>query len=143
MQLEKHSRAYDVEVCKSKLKVLFMEIDNLMTLDQQHSIFKAIKYKHLSEILSIKDVDRLRDILKRTEIVKIVKQFGINPSKWIRLRETNGKATITIKHILNKYLQIEFETKVQPVLETEMEVPSIEEGNAILEQMGFSFRNYQ
>lgn len=28
-------------------------------------------------------------------------------------------------------------------METEIEVPSIEEGNRILEQLGFSFRNYQ
>ena len=28
-------------------------------------------------------------------------------------------------------------------METEMEVPSIEEGNSILEQLGFSYRNYQ
>ena len=32
---------------------------------------------------------------------------------------------------------------MQPVMETEIEIPSIESGNAILEQLGFSFRNYQ
>ena len=71
------------------------------------------------------------------DIIKIIKQFSINPNKWIRLRETNGKTTITIKHILNEELQAEYGTKMQPVLETEMEVPSIESGNAILEQLGF------
>lgn len=106
-----------------------MEIDNLTTKEQQDSMFNAIGHKHLNDILSTLDV------------VKTIKQFGINPNKWVRLREINGK--VTIKHILKQELQAEYGTKMQPVLETEMEVPSIESGNAILEQLGFSFRNYQ
>ena len=143
MQLEKCSKPYEIEVCKSKLRTLFLEIDNLMTLEQQESTFNAIGYKHLNDTLSIQDVDKLKETLSTTEVVRLVKQFGINPNKWVRLRETNGKTTITIKHILNEKLQAEYGTKMQPVLETEMEVPSIESGNAILEQLGFSFRNYQ
>ena len=143
MQLEKCSKPYDIEVCKSKLRSLFLEIDNLMTIEQQDSIFKAIGYKHLNDTLSIQDVDRLKETLSTAEVVRLVKKFGINPNKWVRLRETNGKTTITIKHILNEELQKEYGTKMQPVMETEMEVPSIESGNAILEQLGFSFRNYQ
>lgn len=143
MQLEKCSKPYDIEVCKSKLKTLFLEIDNLMTQEQQDSTFKAIGYKHLNDTLSIQDIDRLKELLSTAEVVRLVKQFGINPNKWVRLRETNGKTTITIKHILNEKLQKKYGTKMQPVLETEMEVPSIESGNAILEQLGFSFRNYQ
>ena len=143
MQLEKCSKPYDIEVCKSKLRILFLEVDNLMTLEQQENTFKAVGYKHLNDTLSIQDTDRLKEILSTPEVVRLVKQFGINPNKWVRLRETNGKTTITIKHILNEKLQKEYGTKMQPVLETEMEVPSIESGNAILEQLGFSFRNYQ
>lgn len=143
MQLKKCSKPYDIEVCKSKLRTLFLEIDNLMTLEQQESTFNAIGYRHLNDTLLIQDGDRLKETLSTAEVVRLVKQFGINPNKWVRLRETNGKTTITIKHILNEKLQAEFGTKMQPVLETEMEVPSIESGNAILEQLGFSFRNYQ
>lgn len=143
MQLEKCSKPYDVEICKSKLRTLFMEIDNLMTKEQQDGMLNSIGYKHLNDTLSILDKDKLKDILSSQEVVKLVKQFGINPNKWIRLRETNGKTTITIKHILNEELQVKYGTKTQPVLETEMEVPTIESGNAILEQLGFSFRNYQ
>ena len=99
-----------------------------MTYEQQESTVKAIGYKHLNDILSIQNVDRLKEILSKAEVVRLVKQFGINPNKWVRLRETNGKTTITIKHILNEKLQAEYGTKMQPVLETEMEVPSIESG---------------
>lgn len=143
MQLEKCSMPYDIEVCKGKLRTLFLEVDNLTTLEQQKSIFKTIGYKNLNDILSIQDPNRLKEILYTEGVVRLVKQFGINPNKWVRLRETKGKTTITIKHILNEELQKEYGTKMQPVLETEMEIPSIESGNAILEQLGFSFRNYQ
>ena len=143
MQLEKCSKPYDIEVCKSKLRTLFLEVDNLMTLEQQENTFKAIGYKHLSDTLSIQDTDRLKETLSIAEVVRVIKQYGINPNKWVRLRETNGKTTITIKHILSEKLQKEYGTRMQPVLETEMEVPSIASGNAILEQLGFSYRNYQ
>lgn len=143
MQLDKCSKVYDLEICKSKLKTLFMEIDNLITQEQQEYILNVIGYKHLTDILLVQDIEGLKKVLSNSELIKFVKQFGINPNKWVRLRETNGKTTITIKHILNKELQAEYGTKMQPVLETEMEVPSIESGNAILEQLGFSFRNYQ
>lgn len=143
MQLEKFTKPYDIEVCKGKLKTLFLEIDNLMTPEQQEIFEKNTGYKHLKDTLTIQDFNGLKDVLAKQEVVKLIKQFGINPNKWVRLRETNGKTTITIKHILNEKLQAEYGTKMQPVLETEMEVPSIESGNAILEQLGFSFRNYQ
>ena len=108
MQLEKCSKPYDIEVCKSKLRILFLEVDNLMTLEQQENTFKAVGYKHLNDTLSIQDTDRLKEILSTPEVVRLVKQFGINPNKWVRLRETNGKTTITIKHILNEKLQKEY-----------------------------------
>lgn len=143
MQLEKCSKPYDLEVCKNKLKNLFLEIDNLVTKEQQENIYAAVGYKYLSDVLSIQDIYKLKEVLTKTEVRSLIKQFGINPNKWVRLRETNGKTTITIKHILNKKFQEKYGTKMQPVLETEMEVPSIESGNSILEQLGFSFRNYQ
>lgn len=143
MQLEKCSKPYDIEICRSRLRTLFIEIDNLLTKEQQDGIFNSIGYKKLNDTLSILEKDRLKDILSTKEVVKLVRQFGINPNKWVRLRETNGKTTITIKHILNEEFQVKYGTKTQPVLETEMEVPSIESGNAILKQLGFSFRNYQ
>ena len=142
-QLDNCSKPYEFEVCKGKLKTLFLEIDNLTTKEQQENMFTIIKYKYLKDTLLIGDIDRLKNLLSTPELVKMIKQFGINPNKWIRLRQTNGKTTITIKHILNKELQVECGTKIQPVLETEMDVPSVESGNAILEQLGFSFRNYQ
>ena len=143
MQLNQCSKSYDIDICKSKLRTLFMEIDNLMSVEQQESTQESIGYRHLTDTLSISNASKLKSILLTPEIIRMIKKFGINPNKWVRLRETDGKTTITIKHILNEQLQEKYGTKMQPVLETEMEVPSIKSGNAILEQLGFSFRNYQ
>ena len=143
MQLEKCIKPYDIKICKNKLKTIFTEIDNLMTSKQRDDLVEATGYKHLSEILSITDDSKLKDILCTPVITTMMKSYDINPNKWIRVRETDGKTTITVKHILNVKLQAEYGTNMQPVLETEMEVPSIESANAILEQLGFAYRNYQ
>jgi len=76
-------------------------------------------------------------------IIDIINNYEINPNKWVRLRRTNNKTTITVKHILNPKTQEMQKMSIQSVLETEMEVPSMEIGNSLLEQLGFSFRNYQ
>ena len=143
MQLSKCSKPYDIDICKNKLKELLVEIDNLITDEQRLTIAKAIGQEQLNSILMIGDPIKLKEVLTTPQIIEIIKTLGINPNKWVRLRETNGKTTITIKHILNQRLQANLGTKMQPVLETEMEVPSINSGNALLEQLGFSFRNYQ
>ena len=62
----------------------------------------------------------------------------INPNKWIRLRKSNEKIELTIKHVLNKK-----NNKYQNVLETEITVSSFEEANNLLENMGIYKRNYQ
>lgn len=143
MQLENGTKPYNIEICRNKLKTLFTEIDNLMTSKQQENMLESIGYKYLSEVLSNTDDIKLKDILCTSAVRKMIKTFDINPNKWIRVRETDGKTTITVKHILNEKLQAEYGTNMQPVLETEMEVPSIESANAILEQLGFAYRNYQ
>lgn len=143
LQLSTCTKSYDIDICKNKLKKLFVEIDNLMTDKQRSTVANAIGYEQLSDILQINNPTELKTLLLSSQIIDIIKTFGINPNKWVRLRETDGKTTITIKHILNQRQQESLGTKMQPVIETEMEVPSFDSGNAILEQLGFSFRNYQ
>lgn len=142
LQLKNCSRPYELEVCKSKLKGLFTEIDNLITKKHREELKQVSSFSNFSSMLAIEEGKELERLLSNPVIIGIVKNYGINPNKWVRLRQTNDKTTITIKHILNPEFQ-KTETRIQPVIETEMQVPSIEEGNAILEQLGFSFRNYQ
>ena len=83
MQLEKCSKPYDIEACKSKLRTLFLEVDNLMTLEQQENTLKAVGYKHLNDILSIQDTDRLKEILSTAEVYK---KYGLDIYQYRELR---------------------------------------------------------
>lgn len=130
-------------LCRSKLEGILREVDNLTTDEKQEELKEKTSSKLLGTILKKTSNDKLLETFSDMSIVETIKEFGINPNKWVRLRNTNGRTTITIKHILNPKVQEENGSNIQKVMETEMEVPSIEEGNSILEQLGFSFRNYQ
>ena len=57
-----------------------------------------------------------------------LERFHNNDKKWIRLRKTNNKTILTVKHILR-----DNNTKIQQMMETEIEVPSIEDADNLLE----------
>lgn len=60
MQLNQCSKSYDIDICKSKLRTLFMEIDNLMSVEQQESTQESIGYRHLTDTLSICNASKLK-----------------------------------------------------------------------------------
>lgn len=143
LQLKQCKKTYEFEVCRSKLYGILTEIDNLTTDEEQEKLEQLTSVKYLRELLVRTKNEDLLSRFSSKGITEIVKQYGINPNKWVRLRNTNGKVTITIKHILNPDIQANSDSQIQKVMETEMEVPSIEDANNILEQLGFAFRNYQ
>lgn len=127
------------ELMKSKFSLLFFEIDNLITPDMKSLLMENYGINNLVElVMSTKNMQELKSFVNEKVVESIVSNFGINPNKWVRLRETNNLTTITVKNILETTVD-----SLQPVLETEVEVPSIKDANALLEQLGFSFRNYQ
>ena len=143
LQLKRVNKPYEFEICRNKLQGVLNEVDNLTTIDEQKKIEDAFSTKSFVDLLNRTNNRDLLERFSNKSIVDIIKKYRINPNKWIRVRETNGKTTITIKHILNSNMQKNNQKGIQPVLESEMEVPSIEEANSILEQLGFSYRNYQ
>ena len=143
LQLKQINKTYQFEICRNKLQGILTEIDNLTTKEEQRSIEQKFSTKSLVDLLSRTNNEDLLSRFSDKSLVESVKKYGINPNKWVRVRQTNGKTTITIKHILNPDMQTNNNGDMQKVLKTEMEVPSIEEANSILEQLGFSFRNYQ
>ena len=143
MQLKKCEKPYEFEVCRNKLNKIFIEVDNLTTPEIREKLKSLTSQGLFSELLNRTDNSELLNRFSNKDIVNIIKKYGINPNKWVRLRTTNGKTTITVKHILNPDIQDKDSSEIQKVLETEMQVPSIEDANSVLEQLGFSFRNYQ
>jgi adenylate cyclase class 2 len=128
------------DVMKAKFKLLFFEIDNLLTVDIKNELMDKYNHNYLNLILEETNSNlELEQLVNDQTILNIAHSFGINPNKWIRLRETDDLTTIATKNILEK----KAEENRQPVLETEIDVPSISQANELLEQLGFAYRNYQ
>ena len=123
------------EVSISKLKLLFFEIDNLLTEENKVELESIIKINNLTSLL---EKDNLIEILNKKELIKFLEKFHNNSKKWIRLRKTNKKTTLTVKHIL-----ADNDTSLQQMMETEIEVPSIKEANDFLQALGYSHKSYQ
>ncbi len=120
-----------------RLKLLFFEIDNLLYNNKKNEVINIIGYSNFTELLSL-EISKLIEFLNKEEVKEFLSQFHNNDKKWIRLRQTNDKVTLTVKHIL-----ADNESNIQQMLETEMKVPSIEEANNLLEALGFAFKSFQ
>lgn len=119
----------------AKLKLLFFELDNLLTKETKQELTKITGWNNFSTIYKEKNI---LQYLNNKRLIEFIKKFHNNDKKWVRVRQTNHKTTIAVKHILAPN-----ETNLQQMLETEIEVPSIEEANNLLEALGFSYKSYQ
>lgn len=118
-----------------RLKLLFFEIDNLLTEENKLEIKNIIGIDNFTSLL---EKEELLDILNEEKLIAFLKKIHNNSKKWIRLRQTNETTTLTVKHIL-----ADNGTRIQQMLETEMVVPSIKEANDLLEALGYSHKCYQ
>lgn len=82
--------------------------------------------------------DNISDYLNNDKLLNFINKFHNNSKKWIRVRQTNDKSTIAVKHIL-----ADNGTNLQQMLETEIEVKSINEANNLLESLGYVYKSYQ
>lgn len=124
---------YDTAI--ERLKLFAFEFDNLLQEDKQNEFEQITGYKNLSSICESSD---LLEFINNINLIEFMKKFQNNSKKWIRVRQTNDKTTIAIKHILAKN-----NTKIQQMLETEIEISNIKEANDLLEALGFSHKSYQ
>lgn len=120
------------ETAISKLKLLFFDLDNLLNDKQKEQLKSIIAENTFSSIIN---KTNFLEILNNNNLIEFVKKFHNNPKKWIRLRQTNNKTTIAVKHILEPN-----DTHIQQMLETELEVSSMKEANSLLEALGFYHR---
>ena len=134
-QLKDNESAIKYDTAIEKLKLLFFELDNLLTDDDKKELQKIIGFDNLSCLCS---KENLFDYLDNDKLIDFINKFHNNPKKWIRVRQTNDKTTIAVKHIL-----ADNGTGIQQMLETEIEVPSIKEANCLLEALGYSYKSYQ
>lgn len=120
-----------------KLDVLMLEFTDLIDDKLLFELQTDFKIKDLNMISKL-PLKNLKKVLSNNKLNETMKAININPNKWIRLRESNGNVELTTKHILNKK-----NDKFQNVIETEIDVSSLEETNKLLESIGITKRSYQ
>lgn len=134
-QLKDNESQIKYETALEKLKLLFFELDNLLTEADKNELNQIIG---CNNTLCLCQRDDLSNYLDNSQLVEFINKFHNNPKKWIRVRQTNDTTTIAIKHIL-----ADNGTNLQQMLETEIEVPSLIEANNLLEALGYSHKSYQ
>ena len=122
----------------SKLRNVLDEYSDLENQNQLESIYKEMVLVDFEELFSMEHDIIIRKIKESLLLNKRIKKFKINPNKWIRLRQSNDKKELTLKHVYQKN-----DSRIQKVKEIELTVDSIEEMNNFLEGIGIVRRNYQ
>ena len=135
LQINEPENKIKKEVAVEKLKLLFFELENLLSKEQKEELIKIIKTNSLQELI---EKENFIKVLNKKEMIDFVKQFHNNSKKWIRLRKTNKKTTIAIKHIL-----ADNDTSIQQMLETEIEVEGMQKAKEFLQALGYSHKSYQ
>ena len=135
LQLNEPENSIKYDVAIDKLKLLFFEIDNLLDNELKEDLHKIIGKYSLEDILNSPN---LLEILNDSRLKSFISKFRNNENKWIRLRSSNNKTTLTVKHILAP----QKETMLQQMKETEMVVSSKEQANDFLEAIGLSHKGY-
>lgn len=121
------------ETAFERLKNLLEELDYLLTPKEIEFLKNTYQVDKLVEILKL---ENYFEIINQTKIKNLVSKYFLNPHKWLRLRKSNEKVELTIKHIIPSN---EF---VEQIEETEVKVEDFEEMNELLESLGFQHKNY-
>lgn len=120
---------------KQKLKTILLEAADLLPDTDIIPVMQQYSVQNLPDIVECIDDINEFDALP---IVDKIKKILINSNKWVRLRDTNGNVTLTVKHVFDKNTD-----SVQKVAEYEIKVSSVEETDKLLVALGFAKRNVQ
>lgn len=134
------------EVVISRVKQLLLELNSIITEEDNRVLCEYFNETSLLKVSKkVEHTDAWREQIFSTEMANVISKYGVNPNKWIRLRQTGDQITITVKHILENGsisdgLQ---QYGLNSIEEIEVNVDSIEVANELLETLGFYHRNYQ
>lgn len=134
------------DVVISRVKQMILELNSIIESHDNRKLCEYFKVASLLELLEkVSYSEEWREKLTSSLVMKTINKYGVNPNKWIRLRQTGDVTTITVKHILENVnimngLQ---QYGLSSVNETEVSVDSVEVANELLETLGFYHRNYQ
>ena len=121
-----------------KLKMVIDEFEDLADKELLEKIYQELEVNNIKELFAFDTDIILKKINNSKTLINEINNYDINPNKWVRLRQSNEKVELTVKHIYEKN-----DNKIQKVKEIEIKVSDLEETNTILEELGIVKRNYQ
>ena len=136
-ELLKSDNIVIIQTNLSKLKMLVAEFVDLTDNNDLNKLLEEINMKDINDLFEL-PINEIREKINNKLLNNSFEKFMINPNKWVRLRQSNDKVELTTKHIFDKN-----DSKIQQVLETEIEVSSFEETNKLLESMGIHKRSFK
>ncbi len=136
IELLKSNRKLIQKNAITKLSILFDELEDLLDEKELRQIYNELEINNLNQLL---EKENLVSILETAKYLnQSVSKRIINPNKWLRVRQSNDKVELTLKHVYEKNSDI-----IQKVKEFEVNTSDLNETNLILENIGIVRRNYQ
>jgi adenylate cyclase class 2 len=143
--LKKNIAKKENELSKQKLIALLSDLSDLLKEEDKIKLAALTGEIDFNLFINfISQQDTLPAILFTDEFYQIVNDYDTNPNKWIRLRESNGKTTITLKQIFNRKVVdgVRYHS-ISSVKEIEVQIDDVEKGDMLLHELGYYHKNYQ
>ena len=138
LQLLKSTNKLMINTSLAKLKIVLEEFVDLVSDDELKEIYSDLNISNFDELFKLPPKKIISSFKKSKLFMNSISNNLINPNKWIRLRKSNEKVELTVKHIFEKSSK-----KIQKVREIEINVSDLDETNKLLESIGIVRRNYQ
>lgn len=138
IELLKSDRVLVKKSALAKLSIVLDEFSDLISDDELNKIYDELKINSFNELLSMSDSEIVLKLEEASFLNYLIGNMTINPNKWLRLRKSNDKIELTLKHVY-----IKNDVKIQKVKEYEVNTSDLNETNLLLENLGLVRRNYQ
>ena len=129
----KTTKCNKMEIIK-KLRNLFLELSNVEEGTELNKICEFNNLKELSENICLND-----KLLFQENFISYISKLDNNFFKWIRLRTTNDKTTLTLKQIFST----EDEYPIDKLKEVEFEVSDFNATDKFLQELDFVCDSHQ
>lgn len=127
-----------IKTALKKISTILNEFEDLVDDKVLNKIYKEMNIENFNNLLNCNPKKMIDTFNKSKVFNQEISKCLINPNKWVRLRKSNDKIELTVKHIYEKET-----SKLQKVQEYEIKVSDLEEANELLQSIGVVKRNYQ
>jgi adenylate cyclase, class 2 len=129
-----------------KLKMLFLDLDDLLTPEDQKELLALTEHESLSLFSkSMNALDgSLIQLLNDPRFMQVIEKYQTNPNKWVRLRKDDEGTTLAVKQIFKRRVRNGIrEHSLADVKEIELGIEDFSKAKDLLQELGFFHKNYQ